>query len=110
MPFDLDHAKQLDTAINQLLKTFSEKQEAKRPKRWEMMEVRIQPGADNSSSNGAAALELFEVFCNPNAHATAFDAKLLLTVRCTGGVKVTTEGRLSNFKADLDAFLAEASH
>jgi hypothetical protein len=73
-----------------------------------MMEVRLQPGDSSSSSSSPQAIELFEVFCNPNAHATAFDAKLLLTVRCSGGVKVTTEGRLSNFKADLDAFLAEA--
>jgi hypothetical protein len=35
---------------------FAEKQQAERPKRWEMMEVRFQ--GDGASSNG---VELFEV-------------------------------------------------
>jgi hypothetical protein len=47
-----------------------------------------------------------QVFCNPNAHATAFEAKLLLTLQ-VGGVSVTTEGRFSALKADVEAFLAQ---
>ena len=48
------------------------------------------------------------MFCNPNAHATAFEAKLLVSLRAAGGVSVTTEARLSNVKADLDAFMSQA--
>lgn len=50
-------------------------------------------------------LEYFEVVCNPNAYATAFDAKVLITMRSSQGLKVTTEGRLSNLKGDVDTFL-----
>ena len=51
-------------------------------------------------------LDYLEVFCNPNAYATAFDAKVLITLRGQG-LKVTTEGRLSNLKGDVDTFLGQ---
>lgn len=50
-------------------------------------------------------LRLLEVMCNPNAYTTAFDAKVLITVATTTGVKITTEGRLSSLKQDVEAFL-----
>lgn len=46
-----------------------------------------------------------QVFCNPNAHTTAFDAKLLITLWSLGGLKITTEARLSAVTSDLDAYL-----
>lgn len=55
--------------------------------------------------NGAEGVEYLEVVCNPNAYATAFDAKVLITIRSSEGLKVTTEGRLSNLKGDVDTFL-----
>lgn len=45
------------------------------------------------------------MFCNPNAAATAFDARVSITLKTKEGVKVTTEGRLSSFKADVDSFI-----
>lgn len=62
----------------------------------------IRPAGEEAASVG---LQNLEVMCNPNAYATAFDAKVLITVSTTAGVKVTTEGRLSNLKQDVDAFL-----
>ncbi|KAI8464191.1 MAG: hypothetical protein J3K34DRAFT_396805 [Monoraphidium minutum] len=103
VPFTRDQAQQLDAAFQQLLKTFAEKQKAERPKRWEMLEVRFK--GDSATPGGG--VDLFEVFCNPNAHATAFEAKCLVTLKA-GDVSVSTEGRLSAFKADLDNFLAAA--
>ena len=51
-------------------------------------------------------MQLFEVCCNPNAYTTAFEAKILITIKTQDGVKVMTEGRLANIKSDLDAFLS----
>lgn len=68
-----------------------------------MMEVKFK----GDSTKGE--LEYMELFCNPNAYPTAFDAKLLITIRGSGGIQVTTEGRLSAIKSDLDAFLSQAS-
>jgi hypothetical protein len=65
-----------------------------------MMEVRF------SGPEAGQGLELLELFCNPNAHATAFDAKLLVTVKAAGGLKIESEGRLSAIKSDLDTYLA----
>jgi hypothetical protein len=64
------------------------------------MEVRFtaeQPGQ---------GIELLEVFCNPNTYRTAFDAKLMVTAR-SAGLKVVCEARLSNLKADVDAFVQD---
>lgn len=56
-----------------------------------------------------AELELLEVFCNPNSASSAFNAKALITLKTKEGVKITTEGRLSALKEDLDAFLQHDS-
>lgn len=56
---------------------------------------------------GESELEFLEIFCNPNSATSAFNAKALITLRTQDGVKVTTEGRLSALKEDLDAFLQQ---
>lgn len=68
--------------------------------RWESMEVRF------TSDQPGQGLELLEVFCNPNSYKNAFDAKLMITAR-SAGLKVVCEGRLSNLKADVDAFVKD---
>lgn len=49
----------------------------------------------------------FELFCNPNAHSTAFDAKVLVTVHSVDGVEVVMEATLEQVRAGVkDALLA----
>lgn len=50
-------------------------------------------------------VEYLEVFCNPNAYSTAFEAKLLITLATQQGLKVTMEARLSAVKSDIDHFV-----
>lgn len=101
-PINADQAATIAAGVAGLLQTFAAKAAATRPRRWEPLELRF-----TQTDDAANGLELLEVFCNPNSAATAFDAKLLLTLRgAKGGLSVTAEQRLSAFKADLDAFIA----
>lgn len=58
-----------------------------------------------SGEEGTSQLKSLEVFCNPNAYSTAFDAKVLITLATAEGVSVTTEGRLSALKSDVESYL-----
>lgn len=60
----------------------------------------------NAGDPDGVGVESLEVLCNPNAYTTAFDAKLLITLATSQGLKVTTEARLSAVKADIDEFIS----
>ena len=57
----------------------------------------------------AGEVPLIEVFCNPNAHSTAFDAKVLVTVRTSDGVGIMAEASLEQLRAGVDAALEAAA-
>lgn len=98
LPFSAKAAKGLSDAIDKLLITFKEREKATRPQRWQTMEYR-QNGDDGVS---------FEFFCNPNAYANAFQAKVLITVN-DDKIKVTTEGQLSALKSDVEQYVDKSS-
>lgn len=102
MPFQEEQAQVLDASFKKLLATFAEKAKAERPKRWEMMECRFK-------GSGQQAMQLMEFYCNPNAYQNPFDAKVLITIVSNDGIRITTEGRFSTLRADLDGFLGMAA-
>ncbi|PRW57478.1 hypothetical protein C2E21_3963 [Chlorella sorokiniana] len=98
-----EEARKLSTALAGVMQTFADKQQAERPKRWPSLEYVFK------GDTAARELEYLEVFCNPNAHATAFDARALITLRTADGLRVTTEGKLTAVKADVDDFVSQLS-
>mmetsp|Transcript_23735 Transcript_23735/g.70415 ORF Transcript_23735/g.70415 Transcript_23735/m.70415 type:complete len:159 (-) Transcript_23735:95-571(-) len=100
LPMPVAAAENLRSELRQLLVTFAEKAKAERPRRWPSMEYVLE----NASGPG---VEYFEVFCNANAYDTPFNAKVLVSLRHEG-LKLTTEAKLYNFKADIDTFLQDA--
>lgn len=66
----------------------------------------MPPGTATGDA-ASAEVEHLEVFCNPNAHATAFDARALISLRTADGVRVTTEGKLTGVKADVDEYVSQ---
>lgn len=86
----------VQSALDGVMQTFIAKGEATRPQRWEEMTYAWQGSPGD-------ALEYLEVFCNPNAHVSAFDAQVLVTVRTAGGVAFVGEQRLTTFLDDIEA-------
>eukprot|EP01025_Chloroclados_australasicus_P046122 TRINITY_DN5089_c0_g1_i1.p2 TRINITY_DN5089_c0_g1~~TRINITY_DN5089_c0_g1_i1.p2 ORF type:complete len:150 (-),score=4.25 TRINITY_DN5089_c0_g1_i1:254-703(-) len=101
LPLSSTQLQEVATACNSLIKTFQEKSEAKRPKRYDSVEYRYQGSEDEE-------LQYFEIFCNPNAYQTAFDAQLLITIQTQGGIKLTTELMFSAVKQALDVTMNAA--
>ncbi len=87
-------------ALQTVIQTFADKQAAERPQRWPEMCYSWQ--ADESTNPGST-LEYLEVFCNPNAHNSAFDAQVLVTMHAAGGIRLLAEQQLTRFQDELDA-------
>jgi len=51
--------------------------------------------SDDPDASDGSEVEFFEVCCNPNGFGSAFEARALLTLRTQGGVKVSSEAKLS---------------
>ena len=97
LPFSPTRAAALHAALAALLATFAEKAAATRPQRWPATEFRFKGDAPGE-------LALFEAFCNPNAHASPFDAKVLVTATGVDGFSVMTEVALTGLRSDLGAY------
>lgn len=83
----------LSKAIEDVLNTFREKEKAQKPRRWESMEFR-------HTEDGV----FVEFFCNPNAYANPFQAKVLLTLS-DEKMKITSEGQLIAIKTYVDQYV-----
>lgn len=93
VPFSKEAAVALSNAMDTLFQTFQGKAAAEKPQRWENLEFQHSSGGTH-----------VEIFCNPNAYANAFQAKVLMTIG-DGNIKVTSEGLLSAIKSDVDQFV-----
>merc|ERR1719422_2051182 len=71
----------LSQALTGFMAMFKEKMSAQRPKKWNSFEFTW------SQDDGLS----FDVFCNPNAFATIFDVKMLVTIKYGTQVKVISE-------------------
>lgn len=94
VPVSKEGVEDLKQSLAGFIAMFKEKMAAKVSKRWDSFEY------EWSQADGLR----LEVFCNPNAFATIFDVKMLLTVRCGDQIKVMSELPLSSLQSDLDAF------
>eukprot|EP00250_Pteridium_aquilinum_P012725 c2089_g1_i1 orf=64-609(+) len=93
VPFSQDAALRLSKSIEDVLNTFREKEKAVRPRRWENMEFR-------HTEDGT----FVEFFCNPNAYANLFQAKVLLTIN-DEKMKIVSEAQLSAIKTEVDQYV-----
>ncbi|XP_024517415.1 uncharacterized protein LOC112341480 [Selaginella moellendorffii] len=106
MPMSMDKARALSGTMEALIQTFREKQQAHeeggRPKRLKSVEFAYSAGDGGDGGDGEEVG--FELFCNPNAYANAFQAKVLVSVS-DGKLSLSAEADLSTIKADVDGFL-----
>ena len=98
LPFSPARAAALHAALADLLATFSEKAAATRPQRWPSTDFRF------AGEEGGGELAQFEAFCNPNAHSSPFDAKVLVTAKGRDGVAVSMEMPLTGLRSDLGSY------
>lgn len=54
---------------------------------------------------GTPGVELLEVFCNPNAYTTPFEARVMISLKTGSGIVFKAEESLTAVKSAVDAFL-----
>lgn len=94
LPVAVEQIEKMKQFLRDVVVVFSEKEEAERPKRWDSVDVRIERGTGVQYSS-------IELFCNPNAYSSVFDASILVTIHACDGMVVTSEITLEQFKAGI---------
>lgn len=97
-PLACEDARTFQGMIQDLLQVFKEKEEKGQRKKLDAMDYHCSWTTDGGNEGH------FQVYCNPNAYANAYQAKALITVQ-SNSVRVMTEGKLSAIKSDLDSFV-----
>ena len=93
-PVNADEASRARGAVRHIFDIFKEKEALERPRRMEDVKFTL------AGDEGAFALQLY---CNPNAHPSAFQAKVLVSFKSEGGVTMTSEAPLSSLRAAFGA-------
>ena len=84
----------LEAGLEALLAEFQSREADARPRKLNSLDV--------SHEDGASATKL-AVFCNPNMFAQPYQAKVMVTLTCTNGIKVLADGLLTTLRAVRDA-------
>lgn len=93
VPFSAAGATSMKSALAEFVALFKKKMASEVAQRWDDFEYTFRQDG----------LEI-NLYCNPNAHATIFDVKIFLTVKCGEQIKVTSEVPMSLLQADIQAF------
>ena len=97
-PLACEDARTFQGMLQELLQVFKEKEAKGQRKKLDAMDYQCSWTTDGGNDGH------FQVYCNPNAYASAYHAKALITVQ-SNSVQVMTEGKLSAIKSDLDSFV-----
>jgi len=85
---------------------FKEKETWERPRRLDQVKVKLSSTSQETTNATTSTTTEISLFVNPNAYATAFQAKVLFSLKALeSGIEITTEIPLSKFKEDVDDFL-----
>ena len=102
LPLEEALAVEMKEATLKVFDLFKEKETWDRPRRLDQVKVKL---VSSTSSANTTTTEI-SLFVNPNAYATAFQAKVLFGLKAPeSGIEITTEIPLSKFKEDVDDFL-----
>ena len=101
IPLESASVLEMKQATLKVFELFKEKETWERPRRLDQIKMKL------STSDESIQISLF---VNPNAYATAFQAKVLFGLKSVeSGIELTTEIPLSKFKDDVDNFLKSTS-
>ena len=98
IPVSKQRLRVIRDGLNDLFKTFQEKQKAERPRKWECLELVLPDTTEE---------DYMELFCNPNACSTAFDAIVMMTMKTKLGLHVVTEFKLEQFQSAVASTLED---
>ena len=107
IPLESALVAEMKEATLKVFDLFKEKETWERPRRLDQVKVKLSSNSQAATTTSATTTTTeISLFVNPNAYATAFQAKVLFGLKALeSGIEITTEIPLSKFKEDVDDFL-----